>query len=118
MTPQNSSRAGPSTPSTKTKISPSLTSKLSSSVGKASSTLARFQSCQISSPSTEKPNADDETGYTHEKLEWLTEEKIRLASVKISVLYHSQSTVFENRWKTVEFLLEFNRILSFLVLCL
>ena len=80
----------PSTPSSSV-ISPSLTSKLSNSIGKASSMLAKFQS--VSSPATEKPsNMDDVTVYTHEKLEWLTEEKIRLVEVAIVQNMNSLST--------------------------
>jgi hypothetical protein len=39
------------------------------------STLSKFQA--VSSPATEKCNMNDVTVYTHEKLEWLTEQKIR-----------------------------------------
>ena len=70
---QNSSLSSPKTPSSA--LSSSLTSKLANSVGKAASMLSRFHAA--SSPATEKCNMDDVTVYTHEKLEWLTEQKIR-----------------------------------------
>jgi hypothetical protein len=70
---QHSSLASPRTPSNI--FSPSLTNKLANSVGKAVSTLSKFQA--VSSPATEKCNMNDVTVYTHEKLEWLTEQKIR-----------------------------------------
>lgn len=55
----------------------SLTKKVSSSANKAAESLARFQ---MSSSPTNSPNVDNENGegsYTHEKLDWLKEDKRR-----------------------------------------
>ena len=55
----------------------SLTKKVSSSASKAAESLARFQ---MSSSPTNSPNVDNENGegsYTHEKLDWLKEDKRR-----------------------------------------
>ncbi|XP_028406070.1 DNA mismatch repair protein Msh6-like [Dendronephthya gigantea] len=71
-TPSQSSP--PTTPSSR--LSTSLTSKLANSVGRASTVLSRFQASPSSSTEQCKM-ADEVTVYTHEKLEWLTDQKIR-----------------------------------------
>ena len=73
----------PCTPVTSKVSSPSLlppgllANKVSSSASKAAKSLARFQMSSSPSPSSKTDNEDDVGTYTHEKLEWLKEDKRR-----------------------------------------
>lgn len=72
VTPSSSSR---SPNPTSNLLSPSLTNKLAKSVGKAMSTLSKFQMSASATP--DKGSVSEGNVFTHEKLDWLHEEKLR-----------------------------------------
>ena len=55
----------------------SLANKVSNSASRAADSLAKFQMISSPAPSSNADNDDSVATYTHEKLDWLKEDKRR-----------------------------------------
>ena len=76
-TPVTSGASLVNTPSPSAVLPGTLAKKVSSSASKAAESLARFQMTASPTPSSSLDKEDGEGSYTHEKLEWLKEDKRR-----------------------------------------
>ena len=76
-TPVTSGSSSINTPSPSGVLPGTLAKKVSSSASKAAESLARFQMTASPTPSSNVDKEGGEGSYTHEKLDWLKEDKRR-----------------------------------------
>ena len=76
-TPVTSGASSVNTPSPSGVLSGTLAKKVSSSASKAAESLARFQMTASPIPSSNVDKEGGEGSYTHERLDWLKEDKRR-----------------------------------------
>ena len=76
-TPVTSGASSVNTPSPSGVLQGTLAKKVSSSASKAAESLARFQMTASPTPSSNVDKEGGEGSYTHEKLDWLKEDKRR-----------------------------------------
>lgn len=76
-TPVTSGASSVNTPSPSGVLQGTLAKKVSSSASKAAESLARFQMTASPTPSSNVDKEGGEGSYTHERLDWLKEDKRR-----------------------------------------